>query len=156
MRHFVIPAVLAMLAGACGQGSGLSAVSGPAPAGTTAVQLDTVNATLGSSFNLRIGQAARVASAGLVVTFRELLEDSRCPIGAQCIQAGNAQIVVSARAADGGTNQATLNLTANAQFPSRATFGGLDVSFQALTPVPRVDTTIARDQYAATLVVTRP
>lgn len=149
-------AALAALS-SCGQGSGAAALSGPAAGGPiVTARLDTLSAVVGTPFNLRIGQSARVVDASLIVSFRELREDSRCPIGAQCAAAGNAQIVVGTVATDGTAIQSTLNLTGNNQFPSRITAGGFDVSFQALTPSPTVNATIGRDQYVAAFVVTSP
>lgn len=149
----LMASLAASLAASCGQGSGAAAVSGTTTTRTTIV-LDTVRAVIGSPFNLRIGQSAKLGTTGVLFALRELREDSRCPVGAQCVSAGNAQIVVETRSAAGATGQAILNLTANSQFPSATTVDGLDIRFQSLTPVPQAGTTIARDSYVATFLAT--
>lgn len=68
----------------------------------------------------------------------------------------NAQIAVNTRTTSGGTGQAVLNLTANTQFPSTATFNGITLRFQALTPSPQANTTIARSSYVASFTATTP
>ena len=61
---------------------------------------------LGQSFTLGIGQSVTVSVPGLTMTFVALVEDSRCPIGVQCIQAGRA--VISLTVAKAGTAPATV------------------------------------------------
>jgi hypothetical protein len=156
MRRFVFGVVAAVAFGAAcgGTGSGASGVIGVG--GGTAVPLDTVNGSLGSSLSVRIGQVARIQGAGVGFRFVEVREDSRCPVGAQCIQAGNAQVSIETRTASGAVSQAILNLTANTQFQSVTTVDGIEIRFESLTPVPAVNTTISRSSYVASFRVTRP
>ena len=44
------------------------------------------------SFELHPGEKATAAGGEIVVTFVAVLEDSRCPKGEQCIQAGRARL----------------------------------------------------------------
>ena len=155
MRRVIVLGSLLFLTTACGTRSGAGAISGTAGGGTT-VGLDTVSAVVGTSFDLKLGQSARIGSTGVTVTLSELREDSRCPVGTQCVSAGNAQIAVNTRTTNGGTGQAVLNLTANTQFPSTATLNGITLRFQALTPSPQANTTIARSTYVATFTATAP
>jgi len=51
----------------------------------------------GQAFRLRMGESARVEGTGLVVTFRTVLEDTRCPIDVLCIVAGNGRVQLEVR-----------------------------------------------------------
>jgi hypothetical protein len=47
---------------------------------------------------LGFGQSVRVPETNITITFNELVEDSRCPDGTDCIQAGDAAVrIVFAR-----------------------------------------------------------
>jgi hypothetical protein len=47
-----------------------------------------LNASLNSQFTLAPGQTARIASESLDIKFIGETQDSRCPTGVECIQAG--------------------------------------------------------------------
>ena len=64
----------------------LAACSGPEPAGQNTVQ----DVALNREFRLRLGETARVS--GLLVTFTDVPQDSRCPLGVLCIWAGNGTV----------------------------------------------------------------
>ena len=56
---------------------------------------------LGESFELRPGASA-ILQGGLTITFDRVESDSRCPMDALCVWAGDAIVIVSlSRAADG-------------------------------------------------------
>jgi len=62
-----------------------------------------------------------------------VLEDSRCPIGVQCIQAGTVRISLRTSATDASlTTAVTLN--------KPATVGGDTITLTSVTPVPTKDT----------------
>ena len=52
------------------------------------------NAPLGTPFELKVGQSA-VVPGGLTVRFDTVLSDSRCPIDAICVHAGEARIAMT-------------------------------------------------------------
>ena len=52
-----------------------------------------VKAGIGETFTIGIGQTAQITDEDMVITFNEIIGDSRCPKGVTCIWAG----VVSAR-----------------------------------------------------------
>jgi hypothetical protein len=53
-----------------------------------------INADLGERFTLAIGQRADIKSESIGVKFVEVIGDSRCPQGVQCIWAGEASSVL--------------------------------------------------------------
>jgi len=94
-----------------------------APATTPTAPSTTVGArtvALGETFTIQVGESVSVSGAGLMVTFVSVVEDSRCPAGVQCIQAGNGAISVSMAKAGGAPAGLTLNTT---EGPRSATYG---------------------------------
>src|ERR1051326_4834015 len=79
----------------------------------TAVPLD-------QTFQVRLGETASITSANVSVRPDTVTEDSRCPIGAQCVWAGNAKVRLVMHAGGRDTTVA-LNTTLD---PKTATFGG--------------------------------
>lgn len=51
-----------------------------------------VPAVIDSDFQLAFNQEAALESADLAVRFKNVAEDSRCPVGVQCIWPGQAKI----------------------------------------------------------------
>ena len=52
------------------------------------------NPKLGDSFDLKNGESVSIKNEQLNFQFVNVPEDSRCPIGALCIWAGNAKVVI--------------------------------------------------------------
>jgi hypothetical protein len=109
-----------------------------------------VVAGMGQTFELRPGQTARVGDAGLVVGFRGVTADSRCPIDAICVWAGDAalRIPVSARRAA----WTPLDLHTNIE-PRSARYGDYTITVVSLLPSPRADQKIPNERYTVTLRV---
>jgi hypothetical protein len=153
----LIGAILLLGAAGCGQGSGTAALAGPAAGGApSTLGADTVSAVVGTPFDLRVGQFANIGAAATIIQLVDVRQDNRCPVGAQCPTAGNAQIALNLRGSDGATSQVVLNLTGDAQFPSSTAIGGHTLRFQGLNPAPQVNVSIQRSQYVATFTATRP
>ena len=92
---------------------------------------------LGESFTVGVGQSVTVSGPGLTVTFAALVEDSRCPIGVQCIQAGRA--VISLTVAKAGTAPATLAVSTDD--PPSSRYGNNTIELVLLTRgEPRIAT----------------
>ena len=127
---------------ACGGGAGDR--SEPAE-----VAGEVVKASYGNPFDLAIGERALVAG-GLHVTFERVAEESRCPEGARCVQAGNA---AAAFAVEGDAGSATLTLNTSRE-PRSAAAAGHELRLVELEPWPGVDAAIDTAAYAATLIVT--
>jgi hypothetical protein len=85
------------------------------------------------SVTLGINQAAGFQD-GVSIRPVAVLEDSRCPIGVQCIQAGTVRVSLHTSA----KNSATLTIEAGLNKP--VTVGGDTVTLTAVTPVPTKDT----------------
>jgi hypothetical protein len=91
------------------------------------------------------------ARAGIKVRFVEMVEDSRCPVDVQCIQAGNAKITIEVTK---GRRSKTLELNTNSM-RSAATFEGYRFQLRRLTPEPRSNIRVNRNGYVATIQIDR-
>lgn len=56
---------------------------------------ETITVPLGGKFDMEAGQTALIDSEGVEIRFIEVTEDSRCPVDALCIQAGQASVLIS-------------------------------------------------------------
>jgi len=57
----------------------------------TAASTSDIAASLGQQFTLPVGQKAAFEGEELTIKFVEVIADSRCPTGVQCVWAGEAQ-----------------------------------------------------------------
>jgi hypothetical protein len=101
-------------------------------------------------FLLQVGSAAQVSGTGLRVQFERVLSDSRCPEGALCIRAGDAEVAVTVTRQ--GRSKEVLSLrTVGAD--SRALLGDWALSLTKLEPYPETGRSIPPRDYEATFRV---
>jgi hypothetical protein len=106
---------------------------------------------LGQPFDLKAGTSAMLAD-GLKLTFERVKADSRCPLDALCIQAGEAIVVLTLRQSVSAPVEQELRTTpafSEAQYLSYA------IKLVALAPYPRSTQQIRPDEYVATFTVDR-
>lgn len=103
-------------------------------------------------FNLRLGSVAIVKEAGLTVTFAEMVEDSRCPEGVNCIWAGNGKIKITLKKGSHKSMSFELNTMTE---PKSFAYQGYEVTLVKLDPYPKHDMPTRKRDYAATLKVTK-
>jgi hypothetical protein len=111
-----------------------------------------VHAALNVPFTLAAGQSAILDDENLSVTFVRVLNDSRCPLDATCIQAGDA--TMSIRAELQGHAAMTLNLTLAGE--PTAVYEGFAFHAQQLLPGQLTGRTIPPGDYRVQLLVDRP
>jgi hypothetical protein len=114
------------------------------PSGPTSAALD-------QAFQLTVGSSATITSENLQVGFEQVLSDSRCPHGAQCIVAGNATARVWLSKPPTGREPRELGTSAE----TSAVYGAYRIALTTLSPYPEVGATIRPSDYVVTLVVTR-
>lgn len=90
-----------------------------------------------------------VAVGGVLVTPSQLLEDSRCPTGVQCITAGRVRIAVRI----GGAESATAPVELIQGQP--AAIAGGDLALVEVYPERRKDWTLYPDEYRFGFTFTR-
>ena len=118
----------------------------PEPAAARADQ----TVVLGQSFRLARGKTAEVQGRGLRIRFEDVLEDSRCPAGVQCVWAGDARVVLRLTQSGHETWVDTLRLTLE---PHAVTHGGYLVRLEGLAPARQQEAPPKPEAYVASLVV---
>lgn len=101
---------------------------------------------LGQEFILKPGETVQVQSTDLRVTFVGVVNDSRCPADAVCIQAGDAVLALRVGSAD-------VELRSNSA-PLQAV-GAYNVRVERVEPYVYTSRVIPPDDYRAALVVDR-
>ena len=94
------------------------------------------------------GKTVEVKDQKVKVTFRSVVEDSRCPEGDQCIWAGNAGIVLSVTKGSEPPVDITLNSTKE---PRDAAFNGTTIRLVDLRPHPKSGVTVKPSDYEAVI-----
>ena len=109
-------------------------------------------APLGHEFSLDINHVATIEGTNLVIKFKAVVEDSRCPVNAVCTWAGNGQTELEVLDIDGQQKMVILNTSDD---PKAVILKAHKLNLIALRP-PRVDgMSIPLDEYSVTLRVER-
>lgn len=114
----------------------------------------TVTAQAGKAekVTLRIGQQKTAVRGDLKIKFLAVPEDSRCPVNANCIWAGNAKVRIKVTDRRGLTKTFEVNTT---QGPQGDQFGGYAITISSLTPQPGTNGRIDGSRYRLVLSVER-
>ena len=105
------------------------------------------NPNLGESFDLKIGESVSIKNEQLSFQFVHVPEDSRCPLGAQCIWAGNAAVVIKIfNVLD------TVNTYLN---PKEIIYNSYKITLIKLSPNPQIGVPRDTTQYVAQFVVNK-
>jgi len=105
----------------------------------------------GQPFDLKAGTSAPLAD-GLKLTFDRVRADSRCPLDAICIQAGEAIVVLTL--SQSAATPAEREVRTTPAF-SEASYLSYVIKLVALMPYPRSTQQIRPEDYVATLTVER-
>jgi hypothetical protein len=101
--------------------------------------------TTGAEFQLPLGQTAHIDETDVYITFAEVLNDNRCPQGAQCIVAG--QVTVRLEFTDDtGTGEVEIFHPGPADHLLSEVWNGHRFDFE-VGPFPVVDQQIAPASY---------
>jgi hypothetical protein len=99
-----------------------------------------------SNVSVQLHKEKSIPGAGFKLKFVEMVEDSRCPTGTNCIWAGNAKVKIEVRGGRGGTKTFELNSTTQ---PTVVNYAGYDIKLMSLTPKPAANVRIDPDKYLA-------
>jgi hypothetical protein len=143
MRHLNIALLLAALT-ACSGNTVADDVSAPPQPSQTATQRE-----IGKAFEMKIGETITVGE--LRLTFRGVEADSRCPIDAVCVWAGDGEIALKI---EQGSKAAVAALHTMLE-PKKTEWNGYTISLVTLTPVRTASTPTDAAAYRAQLLVTR-
>jgi hypothetical protein len=108
--------------------------------------------SLDREFSLQIGHEALIRGESLVIEFRSVLEDSRCPIGVYCIWAGNARIRLQVQKRGFASSLNELNTYVD---PRVAIYNEYPIELIRLDPYPREQVPVDTSRYVATLRISR-
>jgi hypothetical protein len=112
-------------------------------AGIAAQAQTTEQLTLG------VNKSQKVFDRKVTVKVLLVVEDSRCPEGTQCVQAGNAKVRVSLQ--KGTDPSKTVELNTNGD--NTAVVEGYSIKLDSLTPTPKSGAPVKSKDYAATFTV---
>lgn len=133
-----------------------AALAIPACSSNTADPVDTDSAAVvteaapGRTFELHAGETARITGLGMLVFFRGVQQDSRCPTDVTCVWEGDAALRIRVAERGGDWTPFDLHTTLD---PQTATVGGHTLTVVGLTPTPVSGRTIPNEQYTVTLRV---
>lgn len=99
---------------------------------------------------LPYGQSRQPRGSDATLTFTEVIEDSRCPTGVQCVWAGRARIVIEKT--EGGQTT-PVELSTESAEASTAEVDGMVIRLVQLDPHPAEGQQIDPQDYVATLDV---
>ena len=107
---------------------------------------------LGQEFDLKINQEAMIEGEGLAVVFESVLEDGRCPEDVTCVWSGNAKIKV--RLSKQKQTPGAINLNTDVK-PKSSSYLNYEIKLVALKPLPKKDMPVQKNEYKATLIITK-
>ena len=109
---------------------------------------------MGESFNIKIGKTFISEQGKIKIKFADIRSDSRCPLGAQCVWAGQVSIVLNVEYPQGKLENIELTLGAGANdSASIKNIGGYSIRLIYVGPNPRVGMKIEKSDYVASLAV---
>ena len=142
MRHLTTALLIAALA-ACSSNSS-TGTDARAQTSQTVEQRE-----IGRAFEMKIGETISVGE--LRLTFRSVEGDSRCPIDAICVWAGDAEIALKI---DQGSQSAVAALHTMLE-PKQTVWNGYTISLVSIAPSRSASSSIDPAAYRAQLLVTR-
>lgn len=104
----------------------------------------------GETFTLSPGERATLAPLGTHVRFLRVSGDSRCPLQAECVWAGDGAVVLEVAPKDGDAMEYTVHTT---EGPNAVVLGRYELTLLALNPYPEVPGDIAPEDYRVELVL---
>lgn len=110
------------------------------------------SAKLGQEFQLAFGQTVSFSDADLKITFKELIEDSRCPSDVVCIWAGRASCLMEITIGK-ETNQTVFTQPGLSEEYVITQYGKYNLQFR-IEPYPQSGSDIKNSDYRLRLTVT--
>ena len=111
------------------------------------------HARLNKPFTVAVGDHVVLDDVMLMVTFDEVVSDSRCPVEIQCQVSGFAAIKTSVSSS--GHAPETLSLTTENLPASRAGYNEFLITLERVDPPAHVNVALRPGDYRATLRVTK-
>lgn len=112
----------------------------------------SVLAQVPETVTMKIGESKKADAGKLKIAFLEIVEDSRCPVGANCVWAGNAKIKLSVSIDKKAATIVELNSNLD---PQAAKIFGYKLKFESLTPRPSENPKTESDPAAAVVTISK-
>lgn len=111
-----------------------------------------VTVGLGETFTIGVGKSARITGEEMIVTFDEVIDDSRCPQNVTCVWEGiaSSRVTINYQDKDHTLVVDQPGLTEQAEKP----FFHYKLTY-SLNPYPREGEEIPPKEYLLTLIITR-
>jgi hypothetical protein len=119
---------------------------------SSATSADPAKALIGKEFSLGINQTVSIEGEKLVIKFKAVLEDSRCPVNVVCVWAGNGKVEFEILDIDGQNKTVTLNTE---EEPRVTTLKGHNLKLISLNPLRIDGVSISPGDYSVKLLVER-
>ena len=107
---------------------------------------------LGKEFDLQYGKKAVIGDENLYITFKDVLADSRCPIGYECLWAGNGAVLLKVERSNSDIFIDTVNTILE---PQNLYYHNYNIMLKNLKPYPVADSVIKKKDYVITLLVVK-
>ncbi len=117
-----------------------------------AVMVSSAYSFTPETVTVKAGKQATARKSKLKIRFISVVEDSRCPTGAQCVWAGNAKIKIEVSVPKGETKTFDINTETG---PKGDQIGGYAVTLDSLTPYPNANKPTDIKKYTAKFNITR-
>jgi hypothetical protein len=145
MRFVPIPC-LVLLAGCASGDPSYAAPAGP-------------RASLGREFSIALGESIPLEGTPYSLTFRRVLEDSRCAQGVTCVWEGNARLEIELLAFEHRppgfeAGSVSVELNTSSRIPTKDPGSGIIMEIRRLEPIPRSDAPTLG--YVVTLFARKP
>ncbi|MDD5190436.1 MAG: hypothetical protein PHE50_05270 [Dehalococcoidales bacterium] len=111
-----------------------------------------VKASLDKEFTLAIGQTANIAAENLSIKLTDVTNDSRCPEGVTCIWAGEVDCVLQITA--NGVTESNILVVSGAGGTQPTVYKTYNLVAN-VSPYPKKDVTITKNDYRMTLTVSK-
>ena len=105
---------------------------------------------LDKSIELKYGEIIRNSDYQISIVLDSVLNDSRCPTGAQCIWAGNASVRFVYSSAN---NKVSFVLNTISSFRTDSLIDGYRIRMTKLTPYPELGVQIKQSDYKAEIEI---
>jgi hypothetical protein len=106
-------------------------------------------AAVGRPFDLKVGAISTLPD-GTRLRFERVQSDSRCPMDAACVWAGDATISVTLNSMKGATESREMHTQ---PVESQISYANYTIALTALVPYPRSSQEVPAAAYVATFVV---
>jgi hypothetical protein len=106
--------------------------------------------TIGEPFDVAYGESAVLDGGALTLSFDQVLEDSRCPADAMCVQAGQAVVLLTVNG-----EEVTLTIPSLDENAASETVGEYTITLSDVQPYPLASDPHEHEEYVIKLAVAK-